>query len=363
MGRRRRRRRERAALVGVAAAALTLAWLLRAPSPARLAPLAVDLIRPPVVALPQNVPHDGPEVDLRLRVPPPRPRVRALPPPPPRGPPLVEPVLPLPAVPAPPPWTAPPRPSALSLSPWTPGLPDALPAPAPTAPPQRRHDPDAATRLLEDGLVVHDGQLGLAFPGARQIGAAIASSARLHAPPVSAARFVAHVGSDGRVSSLRYLSGDAGSEIGWAEVAAAAKLSLASAQLDLRGSLSGGALVTVDVTSNLELPSGAGRRRRPPRRRAQVRHMEKPTWPWAPRVGPRGSWREEGSWTSLSPDVSGFCAPPEATLPPCDPGDTLCPGGRFDVSDIGARPSRVVRTQVEVCPMRFQGGPRRLEGG
>ncbi|HZO15286.1 MAG TPA: hypothetical protein VFB62_18560 [Polyangiaceae bacterium] len=234
-------------------------------------------------------------------------------------------------------------PSAFEVAPYDhAGLPDWVPPqpPAPTTPPKRIYDAEVAARLLE-------GERKLTFPGARVIADAVRGAARLEAPAVSSGTLIVHVDSDGRVLSVKVASHRNPSA--WRRIAHESARSLAGTRFTLEEPLRRGALVTVSVTSNLELPSGTGRERRfrEPRRIEE----EGPRWPWAPRPGPRLSWREEGSWTPLPPDMARTCPNPETTLPPCDPAHPLCPKFRFDVADIGARHARIVRTHVDVAPV------------
>lgn len=236
-------------------------------------------------------------------------------------------------------------PSAFEVDPYAhAGLPDWVPPrpPAPTDPPKRSYDREIATRLLEG-----DTNFATALPGAGRIADAIRSAVRLETPAVSSGTLVVHVDADGRVSSIQVASRRNLSA--WKRVADESVKSLAGARFTLEAPLRRGARVTVTVTSNLELPSGTGRehRFREPRRLEEGRR-----WPWAPQPGPRLSWREEGSWTPLPPDMARTCPNPETTLPPCDPAHPLCPKFRFDVADIGARHARIVRTHIDVAPVR-----------
>jgi len=226
------------------------------------------------------------------------------------------------------------------------GLPDRPNLPAPTVPRPRRYDPGVATRLLERGVLARDVKLGIALPGAGNIAAAIARSVRMHAPAVSNARLLAHVGTDGCLSSLRVISFDGGDASAWQRAAIAAKRGIGKRCFALRAPLDRGALVTIAVTSNLELPSGKGRQRR----FSRPRTFEGPRWPWAPTMAPRKNPRNELPTSPPPDELRTVGADPESTLPPCDPGDILCPGCRFDVADIGARASRIVRTKVSIRP-------------
>lgn len=337
-------------------AVVALAWWSLPPAPLRLMRLEIA-VEVPLRA--PNVPVDGPRLthvvpDLPAppRAPPRRPAREGPPitPPPPQSPP--------PAMWPPTPEAMPDAPSAVEIAPWHAGLLDPPESPAPTSPPARHYDPDMATALLERGVLERDAAMGLAFIGTAAVAAAVESAVRAYAPPVSHARLRAHVGSDGRVSSVRVLSYRDGSESAWRRAAAHASRSLADDRFRMRSALRRGANVTVEVTSNLELPSGNGREHE----MSSKRRFEKPRWPYAPAPGPRLSWREEGSWTPLPPDTERIAAPPETTFPPCDPGEPSCPGSRFDLADIGAKHIRQVRSRAEVAPAVPPPGPRRAVG-
>jgi hypothetical protein len=279
-------------------------------------------------------PPRRPPSPLRHRIPPEVPIPESLPPPEP----------PLPRAED----LAPPSPDILPVVPLTP---DRVTPPAPTEPPSRSSpDPRAVGRGIEIELLERDRRVGIDSGGGQRVATALAVAARRHTPAVASGSFVALVGSDGAVSSIQLLGFDAGEAGDWRRAAEAARAALASMRLRRRHLLAGGARVVVHVTSNLEMPSGSGRTKRlPPVGRDRLPKAGR-GWPWLPDPGrPRLSWREEGD----------FGRPPEPGQP-CLRSPS-CQGlvcGSFDVADIGARPTRVVRTRVEVLPIESTLGPR-----
>jgi hypothetical protein len=321
------------ALVAIALLIAGLFWLLL-PRPARLHRLSVFDVE--LVTI-DRVRDESPTIVLVPSEPSVRRERHVTPPPEPPSAPII-------TLPEAPDDTYFEPPSAFEVAPYAhAGLPDWVPPPppAPTTPPKRVYAPE----------VVLEGERNLtpALPGARRIADAIAGAVRLDAPAVSSGTFVVHVDSDGRVLSVKVVSYRDGRLSTWKRIATESARSLAGARFSLLSPLTRGAHVTVSVTSNLELPSGTGRERRfrEPRRLEE----EGPRWPWAPQPGPRLSWREEGSWTPLPPDMARTCPNPETVLPPCDPAHPLCPKFRFDVADIGARHARIVRTHIDVAPV------------
>lgn len=129
--------------------------------------------------------------------------------------------------------------------------------PASTATPSRRFDGTRAARALDEALRDRDAQsqLGTDFPGATTIASALASAVRPHTPPESTGTYVAHVGSDGRVSHIAAVAFDVGQRDGWQAAANDAAKALADHTFPLRHHYRSGAVVTVRLESDLQLPA------------------------------------------------------------------------------------------------------------
>jgi hypothetical protein len=222
--------------------------------------------------------------------------------------------------------------------------------PAPTAIARRSPDRDAS-RIVAELLNARDEELGLRLPAAGNIASALAASVRAHTPAFSRAIFVATVDEQGRIARIAVASFSTGEAEGWHAAAREAEAALAGATFALRGDLPHGAIVTVQLVQNLELPSGRGREHR---------------LSAAPRLPGAVPSPYEGRRLTRNPDAGPAAMPveierlgsPEAMLPPC-PGDggatvqselpCACVGG-FDLSDIGAHEQRIVKVATSVAP-------------
>lgn len=207
--------------------------------------------------------------------------------------------------------------------------------------------------MVREGVRARDEAVGHALPGAQTIARALAERARDHVPMVGRAWFEARLTSDGELVGLRLLSYDRqdGPIHGWLKTAALARRDLADFPFRVPSTFAGGAVVRIRVDSNLELPSGSERTNHPgPAAREPLR---RPTWPWVPSQMP-----SEQLIPALRPDpieTGGFMGTVHIDFGTCITTRTrVCPGGHFDLADIGAHAQRVVRTHVEATPVETQ---------
>lgn len=175
---------------------------------------------------------------------------------------------------------------------------------APTAADAKR----GAERSLRDGLAARDAAIGLGPEG--PVLTALTEAARSSlAPERGTATFQATVDGAGLVVSLRLVGSTGGSD-GWSDARDRAARSLAATKLALRGSK--GATLTIVVESDVQLPSGTkpGAAVQPTLKNSQV------TLPNAV------------TNNATSDSVKTYTI------------------GEGDLSDIGARPRRVVRARL-----------------
>lgn len=175
------------------------------------------------------------------------------------------------------------------------------PKPAPTTiagPPPT--DPKLAGKLIADVVREKDRQLGLDLPGAGTIASVVSAAVRSsNTPEFAKATFEVRIAPGGRVTSVKVLNSSAGVLGDWNAVASVVSGQLASRNFPLPAGLAGGAIVTVSVISQLQMPDGS---------------------------------------TSGRPKVSG--------------GGSDSVGGSmtFDTSNIGARPKRHVAASASARP-------------
>jgi hypothetical protein len=168
-------------------------------------------------------------------------------------------------------------------------------APAPTVAPRPRPvDRDRAGQILREAMAEKDHALGLDLPGVGAVANAVADAVRASdVPAASRSTFQVRLDATGRavsVRAVRFSSGDAGA---WQRAAEIARQRLGGLALAMIGAYAEGAVVTVEITSLLTLPSGSN--------------------------GP-----------TIQPGVGA--------------------SGTFDLSDLGAKPRRVVRSSYRVVP-------------
>jgi hypothetical protein len=175
------------------------------------------------------------------------------------------------------------------------------PKPAPTTVgPAPEVDRKIAGRLITDVMREKDRQLGLDLPGAGTIASVVSDVVRgSGTPDIARATLEVRIAPGGRVASVRVVRSSAGNTGDWSAVAGAVSGRLASRQFTLPEAYAQGAIVMVEVVSQLQMPDGST---------------------GGTNIG------KGGSSDSLGGSVS------------------------FDVANIGARPKRHVRASVSARP-------------
>ncbi|WP_437486189.1 hypothetical protein WME75_02910 [Sorangium sp. So ce1014] len=139
-------------------------------------------------------------------------------------------------------------------------LPDrAPPPPAPTAPTAPREvSMDRAGEVLRDVMRDRDKTLGLDLPAAGTVASVVADAVRAAETPATArAVFEVQLSGAGAVLGVRALSSTAGAAALWARVAREAAAQLAGRVLAMTAGFAKGAKVYVTVSSSVKMPSGA----------------------------------------------------------------------------------------------------------
>jgi hypothetical protein len=128
---------------------------------------------------------------------------------------------------------------------------------APTRAPKRQYDPQRATKVLEAGQRAQDSKLGLHFPGGPVIADAIKSAVRASdAPFVSGGQFVVSVNAQGKVTKVQLVGHKGGGSSTWQAIRKSAQAALAGRTLPLKSSFAKGAMVSVVVSSDQKMPGG-----------------------------------------------------------------------------------------------------------
>lgn len=148
---------------------------------------------------------------------------------------------------------------------WTPGaLPPVAPidgSAAPTQTPRRTYDKDAATRVVQDGIRAKESKLGLDFPGRGPIRSAFVSAVYSGGVPyLSSANFALSVSPGGKVTAVSLLGFSGGSASDWRRVKQSAHAQLKSTKLVMKSAFSKGANVSVSVKSSKKTPGGGTKR-------------------------------------------------------------------------------------------------------
>jgi hypothetical protein len=169
------------------------------------------------------------------------------------------------------------------------------PAPAPTTPGAPREvDKNIAGKVLNEELKARDKNLGIDLPAAGTVASAIGNAVRgSEAPNEGRATFVVRLSPTGQVLDVRLASSSAGNQDVWQRAAQAAAAALRGKSLTMTGAYKAGATVYVDVASAVVLPDGT-----------------------------KGGVKRQGA------------------------------GVGFDLSNIGANPTRVVKTSFRVVPAK-----------
>lgn len=167
------------------------------------------------------------------------------------------------------------------------------PAPAPTTPGTPREvDKNIAGKVLTERLRDRDKNLGIDLPAAGSVATAIKNAVQgSDAPNDGRATFIVQLSPTGQVLDVRLASASAGSQDVWQRAAQAAAARLRGKTLTMTGAYKNGATVYVDVTSAILMPDGS-----------------------------KGGVKRQGM------------------------------GGTFDLANLGANASRVVKTSFRVVP-------------
>ena len=144
---------------------------------------------------------------------------------------------------------------------WTmPGVVESgrAPPPAPTVSPAARPvDKDIAGQVLRSALAERDKGMGLDLPAGGNVQGAVRTAVQgADLPDAVHGTIEFRLGPNGQVLGVRVLSANGGSQDAWQRVAKAAQAALAGRSFPM-GQYAKGAVVTVDVTSNLQAPSGS----------------------------------------------------------------------------------------------------------
>lgn len=132
------------------------------------------------------------------------------------------------------------------------------PAPAPTAPPASKPtDRDIAGKVLRGEMKSHDKDIGIDLPGAGTVASAVGAAVRsLETPNEGRASFAVRLSPQGKVLEVKLISNSTGNREVWERAARAAAAQLKSRTLAMTGEFSKGAMVYVNVSSDLVMPSG-----------------------------------------------------------------------------------------------------------
>lgn len=180
-------------------------------------------------------------------------------------------------------------------------------APAPTtAGAPRQVDRDIAGQVLRDTQRARDKAIGIDLPAAGTVASAVVAAVHGNdTPAFGRATFAIQLGPKGEVLGVALVSNSAGSPAGWQRALQAAAAKLSKQKLAMTGSFASGATVYVDVESVVQLPDGT-------------------------------SLRDDG----------------KKGVRPGPPPGTVGGGSTFDLSNIGAHGSRVVKSRFRVVPAR-----------
>jgi hypothetical protein len=199
-------------------------------------------------------------------------------------------------------WSMPGAPGGMKVYALRGGMPDVAAAPAaPTeAPRAQKVDRNKANEILSADIRDKDKKLGLNLPAAGTVASFVKNAVwGSDVPTESRATIQIALDANGKVTSVRVTGQSAGAAGTWDAVAASVKASLSGQTLKMSGDFSKGAIITVNVQSKMQMPSG----------------------------------NKQGDPVSLNLGKSG-------------------PGGSFDLADIGAKPIRQVLTPFSVQPIK-----------
>jgi hypothetical protein len=131
--------------------------------------------------------------------------------------------------------------------------------PAPTvAPAARPVDKDIAGIVIRDAMQGHDKEIGIDLPGAGNVGGAVRTAVQgADLPDVTKATLQFRLGPNGQVLGVSVLSSSSGSSEAWQRVAKNAAAQLTGRTFEMGQRFAKGAMVTVNVSSNLQAPAGS----------------------------------------------------------------------------------------------------------
>ena len=128
---------------------------------------------------------------------------------------------------------------------------------APTRTKPREYDPDAPSKAVSDGVLAADRKKGLDFPGRGPIRSAfVGATYSSDAPYECRAVFGVSVNPKGKVTSVKYVTHTGGTAGTWNRVGQAAFGQLKSAKLVMKSAFKKGATVSVIITSVKKSPGG-----------------------------------------------------------------------------------------------------------
>jgi hypothetical protein len=133
-----------------------------------------------------------------------------------------------------------------------------LPAPTKTDP-RRTVDSNIAGKVINDAMTTKDRTLGLDLPAAAAVAAVVGNAVRSgDTPDECSASFSVALGPNGKVQSVNLMgfSGGGGGE--WRAVQRAAEAALRKQTFPMKSSFAKGAIITVNVRSQMRMPSGDG---------------------------------------------------------------------------------------------------------
>jgi len=130
--------------------------------------------------------------------------------------------------------------------------------PAPTETPKtKKVSRDKANEVIGAALHAKDKDLGLQLAAAGTVASTVKDAVWSALPDDSRGAFVVVIGADGKVQSVKVASQAGGSAADWEAVAANVKASLSGRMMNLTDEYKKGAIVTVMVSSKRQLPSGS----------------------------------------------------------------------------------------------------------
>lgn len=132
-------------------------------------------------------------------------------------------------------------------------------APAETKLPKgKRVDAASVNKSLKGEILKNDKKLGLGFPAGGTVASIFKAAVEgSDAPGNSTASFTVALGPGGKVKSIKFNSASAGNASTWEGIARTVKGALASQKLNLSGDWARGAVIAIAVTSKIKMPSGS----------------------------------------------------------------------------------------------------------